>query len=448
MRHNIFVLGLDEFNHTLLASLPRADEYAFHAALTFDEIRRDDDFRAMELLDLARTRMRGFEGRLDGLITFFDFPVTTMLPILCHEFGLPGPSLEAVLKCEHKYWSRLEQQQVASNAVPQFYAFDPFDDAFLQKTPLLFPFWIKPAKSFRSYLSYRINEASDFVAAIATVREQIDRIASSFEPLMEGVAVPPAVAAYGGRCCIAESPLSGQQCTLEGYVFQNTVTVYGVVDSVQETDRSSFSRFGYPSRLPAHIQDAMKDVARRVMAQIGYNNATFNMEFFYNQTEDRAYILEINPRFSQSHGYLFQQVDGTAHHQVMVDLAMGMRPDFPQQRGRHKRAAKFMLRYHEDGVVTQVPTAGEIEEVYRKYPDCMVDVLVAPGQRLSKLRNQDSYSYEVADIYVAADSESELLERYARITELLTFKVVSAMETFEQPASEVSEFARNDVIPE
>jgi hypothetical protein len=402
----------------------------------------------VELLGLARERLRAFEGSIDGIIAFFDFPVTTILPILCREFGLPGPSLESVLKCEHKYWSRLEQQQVAPNAVPQFFAFDPFDEAFLEKTPLLFPFWIKPAKSFRSYLSYRINEASDFVNAISHMREHIDRIATSFEPLMEGVAIPAEVADRGGRCCIAESPLSGQMCTIEGFVYNGKVTVYGVVDSVREADRSSFSRYEYPSRLPAYVQEIMRDIATRVMTQIGYDSAAFNMEFFYSQTEDRAYILEINPRLSQSHGYLFQQVDGTAHHQVMLDLSLGEKPHLPTGEGPHTHAAKFMLRYHEDGVVTRAPGLEEIEELQKQFPGSMVDVLVAPGQRLSELHNQDSYSFEVADIYLSADSESELLERYARATEILRFEITPSEESLEQSAEDITDFARRETIPE
>jgi len=43
---------------------------------------------------------------------YMDFPVSTMLPLICKEFGTRSPSLESLLKCEHKYWSRVEQKKV------------------------------------------------------------------------------------------------------------------------------------------------------------------------------------------------------------------------------------------------------------------------------------------------------------------------------------------------
>jgi hypothetical protein len=132
----------------------------------------------------------------------------------------------------------------------------------------------------------------------------------------------------------------------------------------------------------------------------------------------------------------------------MVDLSLGERPHLPTGEGPHGHAAKFMLRYHEDGVVTQAPGPEEIEELQRRFPGSMADILVAPGQRLSDLHNQDSYSFEVADIYLSADSESELLERYAQATEILHFEVDPVEESLEQSAAEITHFARRETIPE
>jgi hypothetical protein len=397
---------------------------------------------------MARRRLKNFTGSVDAIIGFFDFPVTTILPILSEEFGLPSASLESVLKCEHKYWSRLEQREVAGKFIPQFYGFDPFDESFLETEPLLYPFWIKPAKSFRGYLAYQINDAASFVTSIYEIREHIDRISEPFQHLLDQVELPQEVARLGGRCCVAESPLSGQQCTLEGYVHDGEVTIYGVVDSVRETDRSSFSRYEYPSRLPQHVLDQMADIASRVITRIGYDNATFNIEFFYSLTEDRPYLLEINPRLSQSHAYLFQEVDGVSHHQIMIDLSLGNPPAPPVRAGRYKRAAKFMLRYHDDGVLTRVPTRAELDEIMSRVPGTLVDVLVEEGTHLSALRNQDSYSYEIADVYVAADSEQQLLEKYGRVTEELQFELRPVTESLELPSRDIRRFGRDEVIPD
>jgi hypothetical protein len=45
------------------------------------------------------------------------------------------------------------------------------------------------------------------------------------------------------------------------------------------------------------------------------------------------------------------------------------------------------------------------------------------GDRLSELTNQDSYSYELANIYVGAQDEAELIEKYQRCIRALPFEI-------------------------
>ena len=191
----------------------------------------------------------------------------------------------------------------------------------------------------------------------------------------------------------------------------------------------------------------MRDIAERVMTRIGYDNGTFNMEFFYSQTEDRVYLLEINPRISQSHAYLFQQVDGASHHQIQIDVALGREPDWKPGTGASERAAKFMLRYHDNGRVTGVPDRATVERVEREIPGVRVDVLVEEGTELAELSNQDSYSFEIADIYVAADSQEELLTRYARAVDILSFELEVQEESLAIDPGQLQDFAETDNIP-
>ena len=89
-------------------------------------------------------------------------------------------------------------------------------------------------------------------------------------------------------------------------------------------------------------------------------------------------------------------------------------------------AAKWFVRRVADGVARQVPTAQEIEQVERTIPGCTVDVTVMPGDRLSELYDQDSYSYALATVYLGADDEDELIRKYERAVEGLPFE-------FEEP---------------
>ena len=163
-------------------------------------------------------------------------------------------------------------------------------------------------------------------------------------------------------------------------------------------------------------------ITERFVKHIGYDNAPFNVEFFYNEEQQKAWLLEINPRISQSHGDLFEKVDGMPNHKIMVDLALGQKPEFPYRQGNYQYAAKFLERRFEDALVVKVPSQADIEAVQEQIPDTLVDVFIKPGMRLSELANQDSYSYEVADILLGANSQEELLQKHQQCFEQLPFE--------------------------
>ena len=72
--------------------------------------------------------------------------------------GLRWASLESVVKCEHKYWSRLEQRRVIDE-YPRFGLVDLDDDPTLPDG-LRYPVWLKPVKSASSALAYRVEDTA------------------------------------------------------------------------------------------------------------------------------------------------------------------------------------------------------------------------------------------------------------------------------------------------
>lgn len=423
---NIFVVGLEPFNLALLYSLPNADDYAFHELLGYEECVRPKS-RHIDLdalLALAEKRLMDFEGSVDAIIGYWDFPTSAIVPILRHRRKLPGARLTALATCEHKYWARLEQQKSIPEFVPRFCAVDPFADDPLRSTDLPFPFWLKPIKAHSSYLGFRISDRADFDACLPIIRQNIAHFGDPFNIFLKMVDLPADVAGIDGNYCIAEEIISGgEQCTLEGYVYQSDVVVYGAVDSIR-TGRyqSCFSRYQYPSEVPAHVQNTMIDATRRFMGHIGYDGAPFNIEFYWEPTTDRIRLLEVNTRISKSHSPVFKLVDGVTHHQVAIDLALGQKPAFPHRQGKYGIAAKFMVRVFSDGVVAHTPDKAEIARFHQVFPDALMRVLVNEGERLAHLMYQDSYSFEIAELFLGADSEPELLEKYDAALKLLPFE--------------------------
>ncbi|GAA0842471.1 ATP-grasp domain-containing protein [Marinobacter szutsaonensis] len=424
-RKNIFVFGADEFNLSLIRSLDTANRYRLHTLFDYSEIRAGDEFPVKELYEGALQRLSNFEGSVDGIVGYWDFPICTLLPLLRKPYHLASPSLESVLRCEHKYWSRVEQRRVIPDYIPDFCAVDPFSDDYRAQLTLDYPFWIKPIKSASSYLGFKIRNDAELDHAIEKIRAGISRWGNPFNYVLDFARLPEDVAWVNGNWCLAEKIIStGRQCTLEGYVYGGEVTVYGIVDSIREgKHRSSFFRYQYPSSIPRRVQEQMISVTDRFLSHIGFDNGPFNIEFYWNSHSDRIWLLEVNTRISKSHCPLFQKVDGQANHKVMVELALGERPHFPHREGKHRLAAKFMWRIYENGIVKKVPTTEALAEIQQRFPDADIELHVEPGVKLSSLKDQDSYSYEIAVVFLGANTQKELLRKYREIQESMEIEL-------------------------
>src|SRR3712207_8695035 len=88
MVENVFVLGLDARNARILRGLPDAERYRVHPLLADGELAGGGSVDLPGLLDAAQRQVEAFDGPVHALIGFWDFPVSTMVPILCKRLGL------------------------------------------------------------------------------------------------------------------------------------------------------------------------------------------------------------------------------------------------------------------------------------------------------------------------------------------------------------------------
>lgn len=421
MSKNIFVLGLDEVNYATLQELPHNEDYDFHQLLTVEQL-QEGTVSITELLDEAKRELDRFEGSIDAIVGYWDFPVTMMVPILCARYRLRSADLKAVVKCEHKYWSRLEQQKVIDEH-PAFGLLDLHDDDPQIPDGLTYPVWIKPVKSASSEGAYYVEDDAQLQRAAVREREDVGRIGEPFGDILDMLDLPAEIAEVGGTACIVEEAATGAQVTVEGYSTGERIEVYGVVDSLTYPDSPSFLRYQYPSRLSPELQDRMADVSRRVIDAVGLRNSTFNIEYFWDADSQELSLLEVNARHSQSHARLFELVDGVSNHAIMLDLSLGREPRMPEERGPFPIAAKWFLRRFKDGIVRRVPSAEEIVAVEERIPGTVVHVTVAEGDRLSDGYGEDSYSYVLAEIFAGAQDEDTLERDYEQCLEGLTFEI-------------------------
>lgn len=409
-RKNVFVIGLDEHNRQTLEDMPDSEQYRFHGVLTYEEI-YGPEISFARALEAAAHVIDSFDGSVDAIIGFWDFPVTAMVPLLRKRYGLAAAELRELVKCEHKYWSRLIQQRVIDE-YPPFGLVDPESD---QDPPegLRYPMWVKPVKSFSSVLAFGVNDQGTFRAALGRISEGIGRLGEPFEEAMEHVDLPPEIAEVGGHLCLAEEAITGRQLTVEGYRYNGEVVCYGVVDSVCYDNSPSFLRFQYPSSVPYKVAERLYDISRGLVTEIGLEGSTFNIEYFWDPGTNAITLLEINPRHSQSHAELFADVDGRSNHEIMLRLALGLDPKAISNRnGKYQVAAKCYVRRFADGVVRRHPTPEEIRAIERIVGGATIDLIAHEGDVLSKARHRDSYSYHLASIYIGAVSEAELIEKF------------------------------------
>ena len=380
-------------------------EGAEHAPGTFD---------ALTFIDQTVQQFR--DRSIDGVTSSSDYPGCLVAAAVAQELGLAGPRPKAVLRCSHKYYSRVVQAEAVPEATPGYALIDPDwpDDC-----PLPFPIFVKPVKSWFSQHARRIESPEDLrrFVALPEVRAHLSTFVSPFNQLIERYTD----FAHNGRYLLAEECLSGVQVTVEGYIHEGRVTIFGITDSVMYPGTISFHHFEYPSTLPAEVLARMTSVAERVIPPTGLDEALFNIEMFYDQETDRISIIEINPRMCGQFADLMEMVNGTNTYEILLALAASRTVPTTHPGGSYSVAASFALREFGDRLVRHMPTELAIEAVKRDYPVTLVQTYYREGQRLSDEDQSDGYSYRYAVINMAAPDRATLLSTFEEVKRRLGF---------------------------
>ena len=423
-KKNIFIVGIDDFNLGELKAIDTVDQYNFHSLGDYQDMQqkgKQSDVKA--ILEKARNILNNFEGSIDGIIGYYDFPITLVSFLLSDEYNLPGPSFISGLQCEHKYWSRKEQKKVIPEQVPDFVAVNPGEDEKLEKINLKPPFWLKPVKAYSSSLGFKINNQKDLDEALQKINAEIHVYGEPFNLLLDKADLPDDIAEVDGNYCIAEKMISGHQCTVSGYVFENKVYNYGVVDSINYDNDFSFFYYQYPSDLPQSVQQRLNSLTEKVMGHLKFNNSTFNIEYFYDQEADEIHLLEINPRMSQSHSDLYAKVSGNSNHKLLIELATGEQPEYNATAGKFAYAGKFHYCVFKDGIVKKAPDEDKINKIKEKHPELVLFPEAKEGDKLSQSHVHDSYSYRLATMFIGGNSREGLVKKYDEIVDQLGYEL-------------------------
>lgn len=427
-RKTICIVGNDPFNEDYIKRIPEAAYWDVVTVLDHDDVQPPDesiDFDA--LYERAHAQIAAMDPLPDAIVGHLDFPVTSLVALLNRDFGLKGASPEAVAKCEHKYWMRELQRELFPDNTPAVTPVNPFKPNEAQETVPDFPFWLKPVKGHSSKLGFLVRDAAGLDKALHACRRFIHQHGEPFNRFLARLdpeaGCPEDV---NGNFAVAEELISADRLfTLEGLVEDGETRIVGAVESLKGGGAGvSFSRYQYPSDIPDDTVEKSREIAGKLLDHLGFDNGPFNAEFFYDEETGALRLLEINPRLSKSHSPLFHIVDGATHHRQAILLALGEEIEMPARKGHSPVAAKFMIRSNEeDGIVRGVPDPDQLDELKALFPDLATQILVQPGQRLSDLPDQDSYTYELADLFIGGADIGAIEDAYLRCRHSLEFLI-------------------------
>jgi len=368
-----------------------------------------------------------YQGRIRGVMSSSDYPGATVAAAVASRLGLPGARPATVLRCSHKYYSRLAQREAVPEATAAFDLVDPRKpDAGAPE--LAFPCFLKPVKGAFSILSERIETPDALRGFLArpAVAEFVDHYMGVFNRLVAGLTDFE----INGEWFLAEELLHGTQVTVEGWARDGQVELLGVVDSVLHPGRPCFARFDYPSALRPEIVEKMLDVARRVVSHLGLSHTLFNIEMIYAAATDRVTIVEINPRMCGQFADLYEKVDGVNSYLLALALAAGdpLPGPAPSAAGA-ATAASFPLRIFAPSRVLAAPDEARVAMAEASAPGTLVWNECSSGQTLDRFEDEDGHSSRYCVVNLGAPSRRELLARLASVEERLGYEFEPVAET-------------------
>jgi len=374
----------------------------------------DAECRA-DLDALAFIHQTAARGGFDGVFSSSDYPGASIAAAIAHEAGRIGPDPKLILEASHKLASRQKQQACVPEATPCFCLVNP---ANLEPPSVGFPCFVKPIKGAFSMFARRVDSMQALVAHLQ--RPEVHEFRLEFLDIFNDLWKHYAGSAIDGSYFIAEELLTGQQVTVEGFVFDAEPVIIGVVDSEFHPGTTSFARFVYPSALPADIQTRMADIARECVLGLGLRRCFFNIEMIHEA--GRVSIIEVNPRICGQFGDLYAKVDGRNAYSIVPELKCGRPVDWPHAQGAFKFAASVPLRLFGHAQIEAVPDASRIAQVEADFPGTLIWNEVEAGQACDDFAFEDGASLRYCVINLGADNRQGLTGKAEAITRALGYR--------------------------
>ena len=373
----------------------------------------------MDPMAYARLLAECHAGQVQGVMSSSDYPGATLAGLVAETLGTPGARPDLLLRASHKYYARQDQARAVAEATPPFVLLrpgDPLPDPF----PLPFPCFVKPVKGAFSRFARRVEDAATLQQFLGT--PEVHAYVSDYVAIYNRLLAEKAELEHDGSHFLAEALLAGRQVTTEGFLLDGRATILGTVDSSFHPGTNSFSRFDYPSHLPARVLTRLEDVACRVAQASGLDRTLFNVEMTYELATGAIGVVELNPRMCGQFADLYEKVDGTSSYEIAFDLATGRVPRPRSREGSFAAATSIPLRTMRPVRVIEAPDEARLCEIRTAFPDVRVLSECRPGDDLERFSEEDGASIRYGVVNLGGRRRADVLGRAVEVVEALGYR--------------------------
>ena len=336
--------------------------------------------------------------------------------ILCQQFKhLRGPSIESVLHCLHKFYTR-----AYLDPSPIRYTYVDLENfhTYSNVKSLGFPSFIKPAISATSLFVSMLKSYAEFEEKAAVLKEEFSQFRYFNVFADEYIDRAKYPLCFQNTALVEEYVQSPYKITMDGCVFNEQIIFWGLTDNIYFSSKPEcFNACIYPSSLPEFIQENIRQSYSQIvhrLIDLGYDNQFVNVEFFVFE-DGSLKVMEVNSRvFGQIRPIYVQCLEDGDQFAALIEICCGHRPKTPKPNGLF--GGNFYVNTFADDITENLVNF----EIADRHPEFTMNV--SPGNYVcGSKRNQgfrlayiDLVATTVEELYYQAD---ELKRKFLKCPE-------------------------------
>jgi hypothetical protein len=374
--------------------------------------------RTIELITKYPKMYDGIVGTHDSSAVFAS--------IIAEKTGNRFASVQSVINCQNKYLSRRIQRHCIPEHTPDFcLALDYLRNPSRLKTP----FFIKPVRANISFAAHTVRDPDELY--YYTRRESLE-IARNNQYYLDALSVDPDLLdplnILTCNSFLCEELVTGDQVTVDGYIMDGQVELFGMTGAVFLPRSNSFSHHVFPCYFEPKLNKRIKDAIQTLIPELGLNNSFFNVELRVDEASGTFAILEVNSRIAFQFVKTIESVTGYDPLHLLCEVATGRPPQYAtQNESTFPLCFNYELHSLTDKWVLRTPTRSDLEELRIRFPEVQIRNLVQENAFLSDYKhNPESYRYCILDI--PGHSEQDIREKHDRVVNLLNYEFAEAHE--------------------